>query len=131
MPNHAHAIAVEQAFARHLGIELVSATTDHAVLRLPYQPFLGDDRVNGGAISSLVDLAATCAFWTHPDVGDQARGATVGFSINYLKLTVQADLLASARVRRRGGSICVGDVSVTNPFGEEVALATVTYKLNP
>ncbi len=131
MPDHARAIAVDQAYARHLGIELVSATTDHAVLRLPYRPCLGEDRVNGGAISSLVDLAATCAFWTHPEVGAQARGATIGFSINFLKLAVAEDLTATARVRRRGGSICVGDVSVTNPGGDEVALATVTYKLNP
>ncbi len=131
MPDFARAIAVDQAYARHLGIELVSATTDHAVLRLPYREFLGADRINGGAISSLIDLAATCAIWTHPDVGAGARGATVGFSINYLKLSVAVDLTAAARVRRRGGSICVSDVSVTNPDGDEVALATVTYKLNP
>lgn len=130
MIDHARSIAVNQAYARHLGVELVSASTDHAVLRLPYQPFLGDDRVNGGAISSLIDLAATCSIWTHSEVGDDARGATVGFSINYLKLSVAVDLTATARVRRRGGSICVADVSVTNPGGEEVAIATVTYKLD-
>lgn len=130
MPDHARSIAVEQAYARHLGIELVSAATDEAVLRLPWRPFLGDDRVNGGAISSLIDLAATCAIWTHPDVGDNARGATVGFSINYLALNVGVDLLATARVRRRGGTICVADVSVTKPDGIETAIATVTYKLD-
>jgi uncharacterized protein (TIGR00369 family) len=131
MHNHAHAIAVEQPFARHLGVELVSAETDHAVLRLPYNAFLGTERINGGAISALIDLAATSAIWTHPDVGANARGATIGFTINYLKLSAGAALLATARVRRRGGSICVADVSVSKPDGEEVAMATVTYKLNP
>ncbi|MEQ8232151.1 MAG: PaaI family thioesterase [Gammaproteobacteria bacterium] len=131
MLERVRAIAVEQAFACHLGIELVLAEVDHAVLRLPYHDFLGDDRVNGGAISSLVDLAATCAFWAHPAIGAEARGATIGFSINFLELVVAADLEAHARVRRRGGSICVGDVSVTDPRGREVALANVTYKLNP
>ncbi|MGR8920581.1 MAG: PaaI family thioesterase [Gammaproteobacteria bacterium] len=130
MIRHARAIAVDQAFARHLGVELVSAETDRAVLRLPYKAALGEDRVNGGAIASLVDLAATCAFWSHPDVGDDSRGATVGFSISFMRLTVAADLVATAHVRRRGGSLCVGDVAVTNPAGEEVAIATVTYKLN-
>jgi len=124
-------IAEEQAFARHLGVELVSNDVDRAVLRLPYSAFLGSDRVNGGAISSLVDLAATCAFWSHPDVTAQSRGATIGFTINFLRLSVAIDLTASARVRRRGGSICVGDVSVTAPDGFEVAIANVTYKLNP
>jgi len=131
MLERVRAIAVDQSFARHLGIELVRAETDRATLRLPYREFLGEDRVNGGAISALVDLAATCAFWAHPGVGANARGATIGFSINYLELVVAADLEASARVRRRGGSICVGDVSVTDKGGREVAIAQVTYKLNP
>ena len=125
------AIASEQEYSRHLGIELVSHEVDQAVLRLPYREFLGVERVNGGAISSLVDLAATCAFWSHPTVGPQSRGATVGFSINFLHLVRACDLLASARVRRRGGTLCVGDVAVTDLDGVEVAIAVVTYKLNP
>lgn len=131
MLDRVRAIGAEQAFARHLGIELVSAEPDRAVLRLPYNAFLGDDRVNGGAISALVDLAATCAFWAHEDLGRDARGATVGFSINYLELVVEQALTASACVRRRGGRICVGDVSVRDEDGREVAIAQVTYKLNP
>ena len=124
-------IAEGQKFSQYLGFELVSATTDHAVLKLPYGEHLGIERVNGGAISSLVDTAATCAFWSHDDVGSGSRGATVGFSINYLSLVVASDLWATATVRRRGGTICVGDVSVTNAAQQEVAIANVTYKLNP
>jgi uncharacterized protein (TIGR00369 family) len=124
-------IAERQRFSQTLGFQLVSTETDHAVLKLPYGAHLGIERVNGGAISSLVDTAATCAFWSHPNVGLSSRGATIGFAINFLQLVVAEDLWASARVRRRGGSICVGDVSVTNAAEQEVAIATVTYKLNP
>ena len=124
-------IATGQNFSQYLGFELVSAETDHAVLKLPYGEHLGVERINGGAISSLVDTAATCAFWSHADVGEGSRGATVGFSINYLRLVVASDLWANATVRRRGGSICVGDVSVTDAAQQEVAIANVTYKLNP
>ncbi|MFT4580818.1 MAG: hypothetical protein ACI915_004594 [Gammaproteobacteria bacterium] len=124
-------IAERQRFSQTLGFQLVSTETDHAVLKLPYGAHLGIERVNGGAISSLVDTAATCAFWSHPNVGSSSRGATIGFAINFLQLVVAEDLWASARVRRRGGSICVGDVSVTNAAEQEVAIATVTYKLNP
>jgi uncharacterized protein (TIGR00369 family) len=124
-------IAERQRFSQTLGFQLVSTETDHAVLKLPYGEHLGIERVNGGAISSLVDTAATCAFWSHPKVGPTSRGATVGFAINFLQLVVAEDLWASARVRRRGGNICVGDVSVTNAAQQEVAIATVTYKLNP
>jgi uncharacterized protein (TIGR00369 family) len=124
-------IAQGLRYSRHLGFELVEAGTNRAVLRLPYAEHLGIGRVNGGAISSLVDTAATCAFWSHDDAGEQSRGATVGFSINYLKLAVREDLWAHATVRRRGGSICVGDVSVRNADDDEIAIAVVTYKLNP
>lgn len=130
MTERVRYIASEQNFAQHLGIEVVSIETDHVVLRMPYREFLGIDRVNGGAISSLVDLAGTCACWSNPKVTAQARGATVGFTINFLKLVVASDVTASARVRRRGGTLCVAEVTVSNSAGEEVAIATVTYKLD-
>jgi acyl-coenzyme A thioesterase PaaI-like protein len=56
-------------------------------------------------------------------------GATVGFTVNFLKLAVNSDLTATATVRRRGRTLCTGDVSVTNEVGDEVAIAVVTYKL--
>ena len=86
--------------------------------------------MHGGAISALIDIAATAAFWSHPSVGEGSRGATVDFSVNFLKLAVAVDLLATATVRRRGGSLCVGDVVVENPDGDEIAVARVTYKMN-
>ena len=124
-------IATGQEFSRHLGMELLSAEPDRVVMRLPYGEHLGTERVNGGAIASLVDTVGTCACWSQPRVGQGSRGATVGFSINYLKLVVRSDLVATAQVRRRGDSICVAEVTVVNEAGEEVALATITYKLDP
>ena len=124
------AIATEQAYARHLGFELISAEPDKVVMKLPWAPFLGDDRVNGGAIASLVDVAGTCACWADPTLAESARGATVGFSISYMKLVVEADITATAHVRRRGGSICFADISVQDDGGNEVAMAQLTYKLS-
>ena len=118
-------------FARLLGVQLIDAGDDRAVVKMPYRDVLGAGRVHGGAISALVDIAATAAFWSHPDVTPSARGATVGFTINYLRLAVAADLTAIATVRRRGGSICTGDVSVVSDDGVEMATAIVTYKMNP
>ena len=116
-------------FAALLGAELVSAEQDRVVVRLPYDEKLGVGRVHGGAISALVDIAATAAFWASPRVTPESRGATVGFTINFLSLVVAADLTATASVRRRGGTLCTGDVSVTDASGHEVAMAVVTYKL--
>ena len=119
-----------EGFANHLGAELAEAGTERGVVSLPYREHLGVGRIHGGAISALVDIAATAAFWSHPEIPETARGATVGFTINFLKLAVATDLAAEATVRRRGGSICTGNVSVTNAEGDEVAVAVVTYKLS-
>ncbi|MDE0452558.1 MAG: PaaI family thioesterase [Gammaproteobacteria bacterium] len=121
---------VQESFARTLGVELVEAAEDRAVARLPYREQLGAGRIHGGAISGLVDIAATAAFWSHGDLPANARGATIGFTVNFLRVAAQTDLSATATVRRRGGTICVGDVSVVGQDGEEVATAVVTYKLD-
>tara|TARA_B100000686_G_scaffold182939_1_gene189865 strand:+ start:271 stop:672 length:402 start_codon:yes stop_codon:yes gene_type:complete len=122
-------IATEN-FAAHLGVELIDATTDKVVAKMPYKKELGVGRIHGGAISALIDIAATAAFWSHPDINEESRGATVGFTINYLKLAIDTDLTATAYVRRRGGTLCTGDVDVVNSEGDEVAIARVTYKLS-
>lgn len=122
-------IAERETYSIHLGIEIVAVETDSVSLRLPYKTFLGTHRIHGGAISSLVDLAGTCACWAHPDLNEKYLGATVGFSINFLTLVQQTDLTATATVRRRGGSICVADISVTDQ-ANEIAIAQLTYKLN-
>jgi uncharacterized protein (TIGR00369 family) len=131
MSDRVRYIAAGQHFARLLGVEVESIEVDRVVLRLPYREYLGIERVNGGAIASLVDLAGTCACWSNPLVSDAARGATVGFTINYLKLVVGSDLIATGSVRRRGGSLCVAEVSVVNGAGDEVVIATINYKLDP
>ena len=107
----------KESFAALLGVELVEREDDRVVVKLPYQRKLGVGRIHGGAISALVDIAATAAFWSCPDVTPACRGATVGFSVNFLKLAVATDLVATANVRRRGGTLCTGDVSVRNDAG--------------
>ena len=119
----------KESFAVLLGVEVVEREPDRVVIKLPYQRRLGVGRIHGGAISSLVDIAATAAFWSCPDITPASQGATVGFTINFLKLAVATDLVATATVRRRGGTLCTGDVSVRNDAGDEVAAAIVTYKL--
>lgn len=119
----------KERFASLLGARLRASGPDQAVVELPYNANLGEGRIHGGAISSLIDIAATAAFWSCPRLGPAARGATVGFTVNFLKLAVRTDLVATATVRRRGGTLCTGDVSVRDEQGDEVAVAIVTYKL--
>jgi len=130
LTERARRIAEEDEFARTLGTRAISIETDRVVVCLPYSRSLGVGRVHGGAISGLVDIAATAVFWSREELTDLHRGATVGFDIHFLKLAVATDLIATATVRRRGGSLCLGEVSVRDSDGSEVACATVTYKLS-
>jgi uncharacterized protein (TIGR00369 family) len=126
------AAIVRSPYGRLLGLELLHAEPDRVRVKLPYRvdvTTLGDT-VHGGAISALVDSAATAAFWAHPGASPAARGTTIGFSINFVAAGRGQDLVAEARVRRRGREICTGDVSVADANGREVAVALVTYKLS-
>lgn len=121
-------IATEN-FAAGLGIELIESQRDRAKVKLPYDSKLGVGRIHGGAISALIDVAATAAFWSTPLANPKSLGATVGLTVNYLKLAVQTDLWAEAIVRRRGGTLCTANVTVVNECQDEIAIAVVTYKL--
>jgi len=130
--NLVEGFIVGSPYGRLLGVvgDLIEA--DHVRLRLPYREALTTvaDMVHGGAIASLVDVAATAACWAGPTVDPSARGTTIGFAINYLNAGCGQDLVAEATVIQRGKSIVVCEVAVRGADGRAVARATVTYKLS-
>lgn len=118
-------------FAQHLGMAVERLEPDAAELRLPFTPSLATagDVVHGGAIATLADTAATAAAWTGADVSAGPRGATASFAMTYLSAARGEDLLASARVVRRGRTLCFCEVGVRTAGDAEVAQALVTYRL--
>lgn len=116
-----------------LGMELVRLETGCAAVCMPYRLELttAGDTVHGGAIAALVDTAGTAAAWAFPDANPDDRGATVGFSVQFLSAARSATLTATARVRRRGREITTIDVSVRSDDETEVAAALLTYKVSP
>lgn len=126
-------LIVKSPYGELLGLELAEAETDRVAIRLAYRDAVTTlgDTVHGGAIAGLVDAAATASFWASPDIAPGSRGTTIGFSINFVSAGRGQDLVADARVRRRGREISTGEVSVRDGDGREVAVALVTYKLSP
>lgn len=118
-------------YGRHLGIEVESIAPDRVRLRLPFREEVVTigDVVHGGAISSLIDTAATAAFWSGAEAGGSFRGTTIGFSVNFISAARGQDVVADARVIQRGRTICVGEVEVRSADDKTVARALVTYKL--
>jgi uncharacterized protein (TIGR00369 family) len=126
-----HGAIAGSPFASKLGVEALEVAVDRVRMRLPWKPdhVTIADMVHGGAIASLVDIAATGAAWATPDQAPGSRGTTIGFSISYLSAARACDLLAEARVVQRGRSIVVIEVDVHGGnAGTHVARALVTYK---
>ena len=112
--NLVESFIVGSPYARLLGVAAASIEVDRVRLRLPYREALTTiaDMVHGGAIASLVDVAATAACWASPTVDPSVRGTTIGFAINYLNAGRGQDLVADAVVIQRGKSIVVCEVAV-------------------
>jgi uncharacterized protein (TIGR00369 family) len=122
---------VGSPYGKHLGIVTEAIEVDRVRLRLPYRDAVTTigDMVHGGAIASLVDVAATAACWASPAVDPSARGTTIGLTLNYLNAGRGTDLVATAEVIQRGRAISVCEVTVRGG-DTAVARALVTYKLS-
>ncbi len=123
---------VASPYGRLLGVACDRVEENRVRIRLPYRADVTTvgDLVHGGAIASLVDVAATAACWASRAVKPASRGTTVGFTIHYLAPARGQDLLADARVIQRGSSICFVEVEVRDSEARLVSRATVTYKLS-
>ena len=120
-----------RGFGELLGVRLDQVEPGYCRVRLPFKPELsrGDELVHGGVIAALIDKAGTAAAWSYTDIPDDARGATVSLTVNYLKGAESCDLIAEGRVVRRGRTITVADVEVKNDHGDLIAKGLVTYML--
>jgi uncharacterized protein (TIGR00369 family) len=75
------------AFARRLGLRLVSLGDEHAEVELPFDAgnVTVGEMVHGGAIAALIDVAAVAASWSGVNVDSPpSGGATLSASVNYL-----------------------------------------------
>jgi uncharacterized protein (TIGR00369 family) len=85
--------------------------------------------VHGGAIATLADTAAMAAAWSGTPAPESMRGTTVDLTVHFLAPADGTDLVARARVLRRGRSLVHLGVDVSTPGGDPVAHALATYKL--
>ena len=123
---------IERApLAALLGLKIESAASGVAVVRMPFNVRLLNDGgpkapVHGGAIATLADVAACAAVWS---LEETVRSATISMTVNYTGFATESDLVARARVRRKGKRIASLSVEITDDSGALVADALVTYKI--
>ena len=88
-------------------------------MRLPFRPELqqAGGLVHGGAIASMMDSAGVMAI--KGGVDSKVNGVpTITMTVNYLAPARGTDVLAEARIIRRGRSIVFADVKALSPSGE-------------
>jgi uncharacterized protein (TIGR00369 family) len=124
-------LIVDSPLGRLLGFEIASVERDLVRVRLPFRSEVTTvgDIVHGGAISALVDTAATAAAWSAADLTGNPRGTTIALTVNFITAARGQDITAQARVIQRGRTITVCEVGVEGEDGKRVASALVTYKL--
>lgn len=116
-----------------LGMTVEEATEGRCILRMPAggNAVNGAGRVHGGAITSLIDNAATAAAWAYEGTTDKAWGTTISLTCNFIGAGKDADLLADARVKRRGRSMVFLEIDVSDTDDRVIAQGLVTYKFSP
>ena len=136
--NSATRMELVEAFIPHsphaaaLGISIASIEPDHATLEMPFKEELVTmgDVVHGGAISTLIDTAATVAAWATEEVPETPGGSTVSLSVNFVAAAQAVDLRAEARIVRRGRRLSSCEIDVTGPDGKLIAHGIATYQLS-
>ena len=118
-------------FAVLLGLQIQEVRPDFCRIRLPFRPAVrtAGETVHGGAIATLIDSAGVVAVWSNV-TSSPSRGATANLSVSFLAAAQAVDLLAEARVIRRGRSMVFVDIDVTTTAGQPVAKGLLTYKLS-
>jgi uncharacterized protein (TIGR00369 family) len=123
---------LEQApFAALLNLKIESAAGGAATVRMPFDLRILNDGgpaapIHGGAIAALADVAACAAVWS---LAETTRTATISMTVNYTGFAVNSDLIARARVKRRGKRIASLSVEIVDASDALIADALVTYKI--
>jgi uncharacterized protein (TIGR00369 family) len=120
-----------EAFALLTGLRFEEIRLDYARMRLPARAELrqGAGVVHGGMIAALLDNAAVGAVFSAHDERPKGGAATIDLHVHYLDAVADEDLVAEARVRRRGRSRVFLEVEARTDAGRVVAHAEVCYRV--
>lgn len=112
-------------FNKHLGLKALKVTPEEVRLCLPFRSeFVGDPirgALHGGTISALIDTAGGAVAFLN--VSGNERVSTVDLVVDYLRPGPLADIVAEARIVRRGNRVIISNVDVVPREGERYVIA--------
>ena len=118
------------SFDELLGAERLDSGPGWARLRMPIKPRhipTKSGRIQGGIVMALADTAITRALFTLLPEGQ--RIVTVELKINFIGPVSEGALIAEGRVIRKGGTLAVGDVTVSDEAGAVIAQGLGTWMM--
>ena len=121
----------DNPFHRYLGLTIRETSADHAHLRLEKTettPTGIGGSVNGGVISTMVDMAAVVAVFTNLRESDVPAG-TADLQVTYLRQAHGEYVDAIADVVKRGRQQCFVEVSIIDDTGRLCGRGRVLYAL--
>jgi uncharacterized protein (TIGR00369 family) len=121
----------EAPYARLLGLRYEEVRPDYARMRLPFRTELlqAEGVVHGGAIASLIDTVVVAAVLSGLEEKPR-RLSTVELHVHFLEPARHEDLVAEARVRRRGKRLVFLEVDVRAESGTTVAHGELVYAVS-
>ena len=121
----------DEAFTRWLGLRFDEIRDGYARLTLVYRPEIepGGGVVHGGAIASALDNVVLGAILsTLPE--RPRRAATIDLHVHFIDAVAREDVIAEARIRRRGKSIVFAEADARTPSGRVVAHAEAAWRVS-
>ncbi|HEB90458.1 MAG TPA: PaaI family thioesterase [Deltaproteobacteria bacterium] len=119
----------ESPYGRALGVQLERVDEEGAVLHLPYQ----DANSNPGGV-----LHGGCAASIGVIAGEAIAGAALGADagpfhnaqaqVSYLAAAIGEDVVAEARLLRRGRELCFVETEIRTSAGKPIAKVTTTVR---
>jgi acyl-CoA thioesterase len=128
---YAERFHLENPWAKFFNVRIEEMDPGHARLVLPFRTEYthGLRAVQGGVITSIADAAVAHAIMPMLEPGQSCT--TVELKINFLAPVTKEDMVAEARVIKKGRQIVLGEADVKSPEGRHFARALATYLVVP
>ena len=122
---------LDNPFLKHFDIRIDEMRPGFARLILPFNTEYthGLRVIQGGIITAVADAAVAHAIMPMLDAGQVCT--TVELKINFLAPVTREDMVAEARVIKKGRQIVLGEADVKSPEGRHFARALATYMIIP
>lgn len=116
-------------YNRFLNLDVIDANEEHIKVRLPFQDVFcagSEERgwyIHGGVIASFIDVVGDFVFV--PAYGQPLP--TIDLRIDYLRAAGREDLFAEATHIKKGKTLAVSNIVISNEDGRQIAVGRGLY----